>query len=99
MSTPAPKTTLVPAGITMGLAVFAVVLSLGSFIPMPAAERSIALIALVFLIHVIAIPASFVAGGWLMRKLSGDAIAWRNSLSLGLLISCVSMLWKMGSGT
>lgn len=99
MNTPAPNPTQVPVGITVGLAVFAVVLSLGSFIPMPAAERSIALIALVFLVHVIVIPASFVLGGWVMSKVNGDQIHWRNSLSLGLLISGVWMLWKMGSGT
>lgn len=99
MSRPAPQSTLVPAGITVGLAVFAVVLSLGSFIPMPAAERSMALIAVVFAVHVLIIPSGFVLGGWLMRKVNGDQIAWRNSLSLGLLISCVWMLWKMGSNT
>lgn len=99
MSASDSPSTLVPAGITVGLAVFAVVLSLGSFIPMPAAERSIGLIALVFAVHVLIIPSAFVLGGWVMAKVTNDQIAWRNSLSLGLLISCVWMLWKMGSNT
>ncbi len=65
---------------------------------MPDAERSLSLMGLVFLIHVIAIPMGFVIGGWVMHQVNGDHINWRNSVSLGLLISCVWMLWKMGSG-
>lgn len=88
----------VPTGITIGLLLFSIVLSLGSFIPLPAQDRPWSLVALVFSVHVLLIPLGFVLGGWLTRKINGDAIDWRNSLSLGLLISCVWMLWKMGAG-
>lgn len=98
MTTPTQRSNMVPMGITIGLALFAIALSLGSFIPLPPEDRPLTLIAIVFGLHVLVVPAAFVLGGWIMRCVHGDQIAWRNSLSLGLLTSCIWMLWKMGTG-
>lgn len=89
---------LVPAYLTIGLGVFAVILSLAGFVFLPAEARPVSTIAIVFAVYVIALPAAFLLGGWLMRYVTGDQVHWRNALSLGFLVSCVAMLWKMGTG-
>ncbi|MEY2863609.1 MAG: hypothetical protein RLY58_1316 [Pseudomonadota bacterium] len=89
---------LVPLPITVGLAVFAGILSLAGFIFLPPDARPLSTILTVFAVYVLAVPLAFVLGGWVMRQVNGDAIHWRNALSLGLLVSVVAILWKMGTG-
>lgn len=97
-STAAAVPVLVPKGITLGLLAAAVVLSLGSFIPQPPENQGPALIALVFGMHVLAIPLAAIVYAGVMNRVTGDNIHWRNAATLGLLLSCVWMLWKMGTG-
>ena len=97
-STATPAANLVPLPITLGLGVFVLLFSLGSFIPLPAAERPLSLIGLVVVIHLVAVPLLFVVGALLMNKLKDERVHWRNALSLGWLIAGVWILWKMGAG-
>ncbi len=93
-----PAPVLVPKGISLGLLLAAVALSLGSFIPQPPENRGLGLMALVFGLHVLAIPLAAIGYAQVMNRLTGDNIHWRNAATLGLLLSCVWMLWKMGTG-
>ncbi len=98
VSAPKPAPVLVPKGITVGLLLAAVALSLGSFIPQPPENRGLGLMALVFGLHVLAIPLGAIVYAQVMNRITGDNIHWRNAATLGLLLSCVWMLWKMGTG-
>lgn len=89
---------LVPLPITIGLGIFVLGFSLGSFIPLPPEDRPVSLIGLVVLVHAVVVPLLFVLGGWLLNKLKGERVHWRNALSLGWLIAGVWILWKMGAG-
>ena len=46
---------------------------------------------------VIGIPVLFWLGALIMNKIKGMHIQRRNALTLGWLISCVTMLWLMGT--
>lgn len=92
---------LVPKGITIGLAVFALVLSLAGygFRLMIGDDPSNVLrhAAVVVPAFVLGIPLLFWLGSRLMNKVRGMNIETRNALSLGWLTACVSMLWLMGT--
>ncbi len=95
-ATPTPN--LVPLPMTIGLGLFVLAFSLGSFIPLPPQDRPLSLIGLVVLVHLLVVPLLFLIGAWLMNTFKGDGIHWRNALSLGWLIAGVWILWKMGAG-
>lgn len=94
------KTVLVPTGVTIGLAVFAVILALAGFgFRLAIGEKFADILPNILLttgIFWFAVPAFFVVGSKVLDKFSGKPpIHWRNALTLGLLFSCVSMLWLM----
>lgn len=96
---------LVPIGVTIGLLVFALILGVAGFVVkivlfgetiaqvLPQLVRMVAIFWLL-------IPCGFMLGAKIINKFSGKLpILPRNALTLGLLISCVSMLWLMaGNG-
>nr|WP_241879199.1 hypothetical protein [Psychrobacter sp. PraFG1]UNK05925.1 hypothetical protein MN210_04055 [Psychrobacter sp. PraFG1] len=46
---------------------------------------------------VLVIPLGFWVGSLIMNKVKGMHIQRRNALTLGWLISCVTLLWLMGT--
>lgn len=98
---PSSVPVLVPKGVTIGLAVFALVLSLAGYGFRLAFGDELAQVlrhaAVVVPVFVLGVPALFWIGSRLMNKFSGSNIQTRNALTLGWLIACVSMLWLMGT--
>lgn len=96
-----PRRSLVPKGITIGLAVFALVLSLAGYgfrliigDDVGTVLRHAAVIVPTF---VIGIPLFFWIGSRVVNKVKGLHIETRNALTLGWLTACVAMLWLMGT--
>ena len=92
---------LVPKGITIGLAMFALILSLAGYgfrlmVGDDAGEvlRHAVVIVPAFMIG---IPFLFWIGSLILNKVKGMNIATWNAISLGYLTSCISMLWLMGT--
>lgn len=92
---------LVPKGITIGLAVFALVLSLAGYgfrlmVGDNTGEvlRHAAIIVPAFMLG---IPLFFWLGSKILNKVKGMHIESWNAISLGYLTSCISMLWLMGT--
>lgn len=96
-----PHRSLVPKGITIGLAIFALVLSLAGygFRLMIGDDVGVVLrhAAVVIPTFVLGIPLFFWLGSRVLNKVKGLHIETRNALTLGWLTACVSMLWLMGS--
>lgn len=92
---------LVPKGITVGMAIFALVLSLAGYgfrlmvgDDFTTVLRHAAVIVPAF---VLGIPLFFWLGSRLLNKVKGMHIETRNALTLGWLTACVAMLWLMGT--
>ena len=92
---------LVPKSITIGLAVFALVLSLAGYgfrlmVGDDTGEvlRHAAVIVPAFMLG---IPLFFWLGSKILNKVKGMHIESWNAISLGYLTSCISMLWLMGT--
>lgn len=92
---------LVPKGITIGLAVFAFVLSLAGYgfrlmvgDDVGTVLRHAAVIVPAFMLG---IPLFFWLGSRILNKVKGLHIESWNAISLGYLTSCISMLWLMGT--
>ncbi|WP_296245800.1 MULTISPECIES: hypothetical protein [unclassified Psychrobacter] len=92
---------LVPKGITIGMAVFALLLSLAGYgfrlmvgDDVNDVLRHAAMIVPAFLLG---IPLLFWVGSRILNKVKGLHIESWNAISLGYLTSCVSMLWLMGT--
>lgn len=92
---------LVPKGITVGMAIFALVLSLAGYgfrlmvgDDVGTVLRHAAVIVPVFMLG---IPLFFWVGSRILNKVKGLHIASWNAISLGYLTSCISMLWLMGT--
>ena len=92
---------LVPKGFTIGLAIFSFILSVAGYVfryiygdPLTDILRHAAVLVPAF---VIGIPVLFWLGALIMNKIKGMHIQRRNALTLGWLISCVTMLWLMGT--
>ena len=96
-----PHRSLVPKWITIGLAIFALVLSLAGygFRLMIGDDVGVVLrhAAVVIPTFVLGIPLFFWLGSRVLNKVKGLHIETRNALTLGWLTACVSMLWLMGS--
>lgn len=95
------KPSLVPKGFTIGLAIFSFILSVAGYVfryiygdPLTDILRHAAVLVPAF---VIGIPVLFWLGALIMNKIKGMHIQRRNALTLGWLISCVTMLWLMGT--
>lgn len=96
-----PARSLVPRGITIGLALFALILSLAGYgfrlmigDDVGDVLRHAAIVVPAF---VIGIPLFFWVGSRLLNKVQGMHIASWNAISLGYLTACIAMLWLMGS--
>lgn len=92
---------LVPKRITIGMAVFALVLSLAGYgfrllvgDDVQTVLRHAAMIVPAFMLG---IPLLFWVGSRILNKVKGLHIESWNAISLGYLTSCVSMLWLMGT--
>lgn len=97
---PKAKTVLVPKHITIGLGIFAVILGLGGFAFRLAMGEDFSSIMpsliKVVLIFWLGIPLFFVIGAKVMNRFSGKPpIQSHNAVTLGLLFTCVAMLWMM----
>ena len=95
------KPSLVPKGFTIGLAIFSFFLSVGGYVfryiycdSLTDILRHAAVLVPAF---VIGIPVLFWLGALIMNKIKGMHIQRRNALTLGWLISCVTILWLMGT--
>ncbi|MDN3452514.1 MULTISPECIES: hypothetical protein [unclassified Psychrobacter] len=92
---------LVPKGITIGLAVFALVLSLAGygFRLMVGDDTGDVLrhAAVIVPAFMLGIPLFFWVGSRILNKVKGMHIEGWNAISLGYLTSCISMLWLMGT--
>lgn len=95
------KRSLVPKGITIGLAVFALVLSLAGYgfrlMVGDNVGEVLSHAAVVVPAFVIGIPLLFWLGSRVFNKLQGTHIESWNAISLGYLTSCISLLWLMGT--
>ncbi|MBB3107091.1 hypothetical protein FHS24_001608 [Psychrobacter luti] len=96
-----PSLSLVPKGITIGMAAFALVLSLAGYgfrliVGEDVGEvlRHAAVIVPAFMIG---IPLFFWVGSRILNKVKDLHIASWNAISLGYLTSCISILWLMGT--
>ncbi|MGA4438495.1 hypothetical protein ABE212_03730 [Psychrobacter pacificensis] len=96
-----PQRSLVPKGITIGMAIFALVLSLAGYgfrlmvgDDVGTVLRHAAVIVPAFMLG---IPLFFWVGSRILNKVKGLHIESWNAISLGYLTSCVSMLWLMGT--
>lgn len=93
-------TSLVPLPVTIGLGVFAFVLSTAGFLVrlMVEADGSAVLWhALKFVpIFMLLIPSAMCAGAYAMNRFGGANIAMRNAWTLGWLLSCVGLLTIIG---
>ena len=96
-----PQRSLVPKGITVGMAIFALVLSLAGYgfrlmvgDDVGTVLRHAAVIVPTFMLG---IPLFFWVGSRILNKVKGLHIESWNAISLGYLTSCVSMLWLMGT--
>lgn len=92
---------LVPKGITIGLAVFALILSLAGYVFRLIAGHDTTEVllhaAVLIPAFVLGIPLLFWLGSRLFNKLNGTHIESWNAISLGYLTSCISLLWLMGT--
>lgn len=92
---------LVPKGITIGLAILALVLSLAGYGARIIAGHDTAEVlrhaAVLVPAFVIGIPLLFWIGSRIFNKIKGTHIAGWNAISLGYLTSCISLLWLMGT--
>ncbi len=98
-----PKSTpksLIPLSMTIGLGVFALLLTLmgyGFRLLKGDSIEAVARHALVVLsFFLIVLPALVTLGAWGMNKFTGSQIQTRNAWTLGLLLSCVMILTMMG---
>ena len=92
---------LVPKGLTIGMAIFALVLSLAGYgfrlmigDDVGTVLRHAAVIVPTFMLG---IPLFFWVGSRILNKVKGLRIESWNAISLGYLTSCISMLWLMGT--
>lgn len=97
------KVSLVPLGITIGLALFALVLSLAGYgVRLALGEEPATVLKQAGVLvpaFVLGIPLLFWLGSLLMNKVTGSKVQRRNALTLGWLTACVAMLWLMGTNS
>ncbi|MGE6475406.1 hypothetical protein [Psychrobacter sp. NPDC078631] len=96
-----PQRSLVPRGITVGLAMFALVLSLAGYgfrlMVGDDVETVLRHAAVIVPAFMLGIPLFFWVGSRILNKVKGLHIETWNAISLGYLTSCISMLWLMGT--
>lgn len=102
------KKNLVPLPIMVGLIGFTILLLALSFVMVfitgthlgiPSGDiwaQTLPSMLLLIPIHLLGIPIAFVLGSWAMNRFNHANIQRRNAVTLGFLISCVFLLWRMG---
>lgn len=94
------KPSLVPMGLTIGLAVFALILALAGYGFRLLAGHELGAVLrhamVVVSFFMVVVPAMFVGGAKLLNKFQGANIQTRNAITLGYLISVVMILTIMG---
>lgn len=100
-TSPTTKTpSLVPLGLTIGLAVFALILACAGYGFRLLIGHEIGVVLrhamVVVSFFMIVVPSAFVGGAKLMNKFNHTNIQYRNALTLGFLVSCVALLTIMG---
>ena len=92
---------LVPRGITIGLATFALVLSLAGYGFRLMVGDDVGMVlrhaAVIVPAFMLGIPLFFWVGSRILNKVKGLHIESWNAITLGYLTSCISMLWLMGT--
>lgn len=93
---------LVPKGLTIGLAIFAMILGLAGFgFRLAVGEKLVDILPNLLVtvgIFWVFVPSFFVLGSKVLNKYSGKPpIQTRNAMTLGLLFTCVAMLWLMSA--
>lgn len=95
------KRSLVPKGITIGMAFFALILSLAGYgfrlMVGDDVEEVLRHAAVVVPAFMLGIPLFFWVGSRVLNKVKGLHIESWNAISLGYLTSCISLLWLMGT--
>ena len=95
------KRSLVPRGITIGLAMFALILSLAGYgfrlMVGDDVDEVLHHAAVIVPSFMLGIPLFFWIGSRIVNKVKGLHIEGWNAISLGYLTSCISMLWLMGT--
>ena len=95
------KRSLVPRGITIGLAVFALILSLAGYGFRLLAGDDVGEVlrhaAVLVPAFTLGIPLLFWLGSRVFNKVKGTNIEGWNAVSLGYLTACISLLWLMGT--
>ena len=96
------QTSVVPKGLTVGLMVFAMILGLAGFgFRLAIGEKFVDILPNLLMtigIFWVVIPSLFVLGAKVLNKYSGKPpIHACNALTLGLLFTCVAMLWLMSA--
>lgn len=91
---------VVPKRFTIGLAIFALILGLAGFVFRlifgESLQQILPNLLVTGLIFWVLLPSGFMLGAKLLNQFSGrPPILMRNALTLGLLFSCVAMLWMM----
>lgn len=98
-ATPKPPS-LVPLGLTIGLAVFALILACAGYgfrLMMGDDVGTVLRHALVVVsFFMVVVPSAFALGAKLMNKFSHTNIQTRNAITLGFLMSCIAILTIMG---
>ncbi|WP_227429253.1 hypothetical protein [Psychrobacter sp. I-STPA6b] len=95
------KVSLVPKGITIGLAIATLCLSSAIYIfrlilgddPNTVIRHALIIVPL----FTLGVPLVFWLGALVMNKFKGMNIQTRNALTLGWLMACVGLLWLMGA--
>lgn len=94
------RTSLVPWGLTIGLGVFAFILSIAGYvlrwITEPDAMAVFWHAAVVVPFFVVGVPGLVCLGAYVMNAYQKTQIAMRNAWTLGWLLSCVAILSIMG---
>lgn len=94
------KPALVPMGVTIGLGVFAFILSIAGYLLRLMIEKDKSAVLLhalkVVPVFMLVVPILMCAGAHLLNHLGKANIRMRNAWTLGWLLSCVAMLSIMG---
>ena len=92
---------IVPKGITISMAVLALILSLAGYgARLIAGHDTVEVLrhaATLVPAFIIGIPLLFWIGSRIFNKIKGTNIQGWNAISLGYLTSCISLLWLMGT--
>ena len=100
MNTPKNTPNLIPKGVTIGLGLFAFILTMSGYVFRLLAGDELSVVlrhALVVVsFFMVVFPAGVTLGAWAMNKWANANIQTRNAWTLGWLLSCVAILTIMG---